>query len=70
MFPLKCRLRLLARRDGSGGADIGARAAVYANIGVNGVLFALGDGSGGAFVDASAAGNAFITNYVSHNQKI
>ena len=64
---LMCRnVRLLARGDGAAGANIGARAAVDADTGVDRILFAFGDGAARAFVDARAAGNAVVTDYVSH----
>lgn len=59
-------MRLFARGDGAAGAYIGARAAIDAGTGVDGIFFTFGDGAAGAFVDARAAGNAVVTDYVSH----
>lgn len=61
-----CTNQLLTRSNSARGANIGTSAAVYARIGVNRVLFALGDCAGGTFIDASAACDAVVANYVSH----
>ena len=65
MFVICCR-GLFARRDSARGANVGASAAVYTDVGVDRVLLAFGDSTRGAVVKASAASNTIVANYVSH----
>ena len=59
---------LLRRSDGTHRADVGASAAVYAEVGVDAVNVAFADGALRAFADAgSASGAKIFTNFVSHN---
>ena len=58
---------LLRRSDGTHRADIGASAAVYAEVGVDAVNVAFADGALRAFADAGSAGDAGVfVNFVSH----
>lgn len=61
-----CLLRLF-RDDGFYGANISARTAVGADIGVDYVDIAFGNGINGAFIDAGATSCAVIGNFVSHS---
>ena len=65
-----CCRGLFARRDSARGANVGASAAVYTDVGVDGVLLAFGDSTSGAVVKASAASNTIVANYVSHGCRI
>ena len=59
---------LLARRDCSHGASVGASTAINTNVGVDGVNIAFLDGAGRAFALASAASYAGVCrNFVCHN---
>ena len=70
-FRLRQKLpcRLFARGNSAGGANVGTSAAIHAHVRVDRILLALRNSAGGAFVDTCAAGNAVVTNYVSHNRK-
>ena len=61
-----CCRGLFARGDSARGANVGASAAVYTDVGVDRVLLAFGDSTRGAVVKASAASNTIVANYVSH----
>ena len=54
--------------DGTGGADIGAGAAVNAHVRVDLVDVALADSAGGALGLAGATSNTRIFNSVSHDE--
>ena len=69
MFVICCR-GLFARGDSARGANVGASAAIYTDVGVDGVLLAFGDSTSGAVVKASAASNTIVANYVSHGCRI
>lgn len=56
----------LLRLDSTSGASIGASAAINALVLVDLVDVALRDGLYGALADAGAAGNALVSNFVSH----
>lgn len=60
---------LFARSDSAAGAYIGTSAAIHAGVGIDAVLFAFADSAAGAFVDAGAAGNAVVTDYISHSRE-
>ena len=61
-----CCRGLFARRDSARGANVGASAAIYTDVGVDGVLLAFGDSTSRAVVKASAACDTVVVNYVSH----
>ena len=58
---------LFARVDSTGGASVGASAAINAFIGIDFVDIAFRDSVGGTFAHASAASNTIIANNVSHS---
>lgn len=63
----KADVMALFRDDGFHGANIGARTAVGADIGVDYVDVAFGNGINGAFIDAGATCGAVFGNFVSHS---
>ena len=56
----------LASDDGAGGASVHAGTTVDASILVDLVDVAFADSADGALVDAAAAGNADVSDFVSH----
>lgn len=65
VFP--CYNRALFRNDRLAGANACAGAAVDALVGIDNVDVAGRNGLDGAFADAGAAGNARISDFVSHS---
>ena len=64
---LRCfPLVLVGRADGARRTNVGTSAAVYANIGVDGVDCAAAGSAEGTFVDASATSDAVAADYVWH----
>lgn len=61
---------MLFWNNGFYGANIGARTAVGADIGVNYVDIAFGNSINGAFINACATCRAVIGNFVSHRGNV
>ena len=60
--------QLLGRHDGAAGANLCARTAFDAGVGIDVVDIAFGDSLHGAYGHAGAASNASVGNYVSHSK--
>ena len=57
---------LLGKADGFRGADIGARSALGAEVGVDRILFAFGNGLRRTFALTCTACDTIVSNYISH----
>ena len=60
-------LRLFARVNSTGGASVGASAAVEAFFGIDFVDIAFRNSAGRTFAHTRSASNTIVTDYVSHD---